>query len=163
MLLYHFTSRAHLRSIRASGLTRGEVHVARDRQLNAVWLTADGNSRGHGLETGGAFMTELDRREASKWTGKVPPEGSRLPKPADVRIAVEIDSADRNLHEWLPWARRHLDLEWLAQLQPVASFNLKKAKAWRIYTGIIPPEAFVAVEELEAEPEPVRPRLALGG
>ncbi len=164
MLLHHFTSRDHLRSIKATGLTRGVVHLSRTRQLSAIWLTTDPGPSGHGLEAGGAFMSDDDRREARDWTGAMPPPGARFPKLAEVRITVELDAADRNLHEWLPWARRHVEPEWMAQLHPVASFNLKKAKNWRIYTGIILPEAIVDTRELEASAAPagVRPRLPLG-
>lgn len=162
MLLHHFTSRDNLRNIKAAGLTRGVVHVSATRQVSAIWLTADPGPSGHGLEAGGAFMSDVDRREARDWTGAMPPPGARFPKLAEVRISVELDPADRNLHEWLPWARRHVDPEWLAHLHPVASFNLKKAKFWRIYTGIIPPDSIVGIEELERQPAvPVRAGLTL--
>lgn len=162
MLLHHFTSREHLRGIKAAGLARGVVHLSRSRQMHAVWLTTDPGPGGHGLDAGGAFMSDDDRREAMEWTGVRPPPGSRFPKVAEVRIAVELDPADRNLHEWLPWARRHLEPDWLAQLHPVASFNMKKAKSWRIYTGVIAPDAIVDIEELEAVALPsIRPRLVL--
>ena len=161
MLLHHFTSRDHLRGIKVAGLTRGAVHVSPTQRLNAVWLTTDGGN-GHGLEAGGAFMSDEDRREAMEWTGVMPPPGSRFPKLPEVRITVELDPADRDLHEWLPWARRHMQPDWLAHLHPVASFNLKKAKNWRIYTGVIPPEAIVGIEELERQPAPaVRAGLTL--
>jgi len=150
MLLYHFTSREHLRGILASGLGRGIVHVARDRRLNGVWLTTDGGPSGHGLEAGGAFMSDAERVEAREWSGTLPPSGARFPKQADLRITVQLDPRDHNLHEWLPWARRNIDPEWLATLHPVIGGNLKKAKGWRLYFGIIPPEAFVAVEEVPA-------------
>lgn len=163
MLLYHFTSRKHLRSITAGGLNRGTVHLSDATQLNAVWLTTDAGPRGHGLEGGGDFMNDRQRQEALEWSGALPPPGTRFPKDADVRISVELDQGDRELHEWLPWARRHIDPEWMAHLHPVVSGNLKKAKTWRIYTGVIPPARFVAVEELEATPAvvPLRPALPL--
>lgn len=162
MVLHHFTTRDALRNIKAAGLARGVVHVAAGRQLSAIWLTAD-PAGGHGLEAGGAFMSDDDRREAMQWTGIMPPPGARFPKRAEVRISVELDPSDRNLHEWLPWARRHLEPEWLAHLHPIATFNMKKAKHWRIYTGVIAPQAIVAIEELESTPAPVlSPRLQLG-
>lgn len=163
MLLYHFTSRDNLRSILRTGLSRGVVPVSSEQRLNAVWLTADAGPGGHGLESGGDFMTDLDRREAYEWTGVMPPPGARFPKSAEVRITVDLPPGDRNLHEWLPWARRQVEPEWLAFLHPVAGGNLKRAKSWRLYFGTVQPEAFLAVDELEgsmAQPE-ARPRLRL--
>ena len=163
MLLYHFTSRENLRSIMQSGLSRGAVHLSADQRLPAVWLTTDGSAKGHGLDSGGAFMTDEERIQAREWSGRIPPPGERFPKPAEVRIAVEIEVGDRLLHDWLPWARRHIDAEWLAQLHPVASGDLKKARNWRLYFGVILTEAFVAVEELGACPTvvPLRPEVRL--
>jgi len=163
MLLHHFTTRDHLRRILAGGLSRGAVHVARDRQLNGVWLTTDAGPAGHGLQSGGAFMSDAERLEAREWSGALPPPGARFPKPADVRITVQLDPRDRNLHEWLPWARRHIDPEWLATLHPVIGGNLKKAKSWRLYFGVIPCEAFVAVEELQPAAAPIALASAAGG
>jgi hypothetical protein len=163
MRLYHFTSRENLRAIQQSGLSLGTVHVSQRERLNAVWLTADPGPNGHGLESGGAFMSELDRQEAQEWTGVRPPAGARFPKMADVRVSVELEPGDRNLQDWLPWARRHLSAEWMAHLHPVASGNLKKAKTWRLYFGIIPPNRFAAIEELEQSPSvvPLRPQVRI--
>jgi len=163
VLLYHFTSRDNLRTIRMAGLTRGTVHLSPHEQLNAVWLTASAACTSHGLEAGGAFMSDAERREALEWTGALPPPGARFPKNAEICITVELEPNDRNLHDWLPWARRHLSPDWLAHLHPIASGNLKKAKSWRLYFGIIPPDQFVHIEELEPAPQvvPLRPlRLA---
>jgi hypothetical protein len=146
MLLYHFTERQLLPQILATGLSRGAVPVAPGRWLNAVWLTTDGGPAAHGLESGGAFMTEAQRQQAYEWTGTLPPPGARLPKSAEARIAVDIPPTDRNLHEWLPWARRHLSPEWLAQLHPVGGCNLNKARTWRLYFGVIDPSQFADVE-----------------
>lgn len=151
MLLYHFTTRDHLRSILQGGLSRGVVHISAATQLNAVWLTSDPGPNGHGLEWGGAFMSDLDRREAGHWTGRLPPPGARFPKDASVRIAVAIEPGDRNLHDWLPWARRRLKPDWMAYLHPVAGGNLKKARTWRLYFGTIPPSAFATVEEFSGD------------
>ncbi len=159
MLLYHFTSRAHLPSIEQNGLTLGTVHVSARERRNAVWLTSDPGPTAHGLEGGGAFMSDAERQEAREWSGVMPPPGARFPKNADVRIAVELEPNDPHLHDWLPWARRHLDPEWMAHLHPIASGTLKKAKTWRLYFGVIPPSAFVTLHELAAAPEvvPLRP------
>lgn len=159
LLLYHFTTRALLPAIRQGGLSRGTIHVSATERRNGVWLTTDPGSGGHGLETGGAFMSDDQRREAQEWSGTLPLPGARFPKNAEVRIAVDLASGDPQLHEWLPWARRHLDAEWMAHLHPITGGTLKKAKTWRIYLGVIPPEAFAAVEELAAPSAvvPLRP------
>lgn len=149
MRLYHFTTRECLRSIMGGGLNRGIVHLSPTSQLNAVWLTTDPGPRGHGLEVGGRFMTDEERREAREWAGEVPPPGARFPKAATVRIDVDLDDDDRSVHEWLPWARRHLDFDWMTALHPVASGTLRKAKTWRLYLGVIPPERIAAVESLD--------------
>lgn len=152
MRLYHFTARECLGSIRASGLNRGIVHLSATSQLNAVWLTTDPGPRGHGLEAGGRFMTDEERQQAREWAGHVPLAGARFPKVANVRITVDLDDGDRGLHEWLPWARRHLDFDWMTALHPVASGTLRKAKTWRLYLGIIPPDRFAAIESLDEVP-----------
>jgi hypothetical protein len=146
MLLYHFTSRQCLRHILAGGLSCGRVPVSATASSNAVWLTTDPGPNGHGLEAGGTVMTEAHRQQAYEWTGVRPPPGARHAKEASVRITLDIDRADRNLHEWLPWARRHLAPDWFAELHPIASPNWRKAKTWRLYFGVIPADAFVAVE-----------------
>jgi len=160
VFLYHFTSRAHLPAIEQKGLAFGVVHVSASERRNAVWLTTDPGANGHGLEAGGAFMSDAERREAREWSGVMPPPGARFPKNADVRISVELEPNDPHLHEWLPWARRHLDPDWMAHLHPIASGTLKKAKTWRLYFGLIPPTAFVALDELTAAPAVVALRPA---
>ncbi len=94
-------------------------------------------------------MSDADRREACEWSGTLRPPGTRFPKSADLRIAVEISPTDRDLQEWLPWARRQLAPDWMAQLHPVGGGTLRKAKTWRLYFGTIPQQAFVAVEQIE--------------
>ena len=150
MLLYHFTSRHDLANILDSGLSRGAVPISAARCANLVWLTADPGPHGHGLEQGGPFMTDAQREQAREWTGILPPPGTRMPKPAEVRIAVELERTDSRLHDWLPWARRNLSPEWLRTLHPPGCPSLRKAKTWRLYDGLIPAERFVAVEAVEA-------------
>ena len=149
MLLYHFTCRHHLSNILESGLSRGAVPVTAARIANAVWLTADPGPNGHGLEQGGPFMSDAQRVQAKEWTGVLPPPGARVPKPAEVRIAIEIERTDPRLNEWLPWARRNLSPEWLRTLHPPGCPSLRKAKTWRIYDGLIAADRFVAVEAVE--------------
>ncbi len=152
MLLYHFTSRPCLRHILAGGLSCGRVPVSRAISSNAVWLTTDPGPNGHGLEAGGALMTDAHRQQAYEWTGIRPLPGARHARDASIRISVDIDRADRNLHDWLPWARGHLPADWFAELHPIASPNWRKARTWRLYFGIIPVDAFVAVDEMAAQP-----------
>ena len=147
MLLYHFTSRERVSGIRTGGLRLGTVPVSATKALQAVWLTSRGDDGAHGLEAGGPLMSEEQRHETFQWTGDRPPPGARLPKEASVRITVDIHSNDRDLHEWLPWARQHVAPDTMALLHPVGS-SLHKAKSWRLYFGWIPPERFVTIEEV---------------
>ena len=51
MLLYHFTSAAHLRAIDKHGLTVGDVGTSFERLegRSGVWLTSSADPAGHGL------------------------------------------------------------------------------------------------------------------
>jgi len=147
MLLHHFTSRDSLQSIRRSGLSRGSVPSAPGRDLKAVWLTADSGLSGHGLESGGAVMTDQQRWQAKDWSGAEPPAGSRFPKEASVRITVDVEEDDPNLHGWLEWARQELPPQILSILHPPGTHRLHQARSWYLYFGTILPEAFVGVEE----------------
>jgi hypothetical protein len=151
MLLYHFTSPENLPRIRRTGLSLGSVHVSPGETLNAVWLTTKSTADAHGLENGGAFLTADQREEARKWGGELPPHGTRFPKDGSIRITVEIHSNDRDLHEWLPWARQHVAPDMMALLHPIGS-NLHRAKSWRLFFGTIAPNAFVAIDEVEVAP-----------
>ncbi len=162
VLLYHFTSPAHCQTILRTGLSRGSVPLSPTKDLNAVWLTSDPSPDGHGLEAGGAFMTEHQRQQAFEWSGVLPPEGSRFPKDDSVRLTVELMDDDENLHAWLPWARRHLPLALFPILHPVGSKSLRQAKSWFIYTGIIPPTALVAVDQKTPQGQPRHPQHAAG-
>ena len=147
MILYHFTSRDCSSAIMRTGLSRGSVPLSPGKDLNAVWLTKDGSPSGHGLENGGAFMTDQQRQQAYEWSGVLPPEGARFPKEASMRLTVEIEDDDENLHPWLTWARRRLPAAMIPILHPVGSNSLRLARSWFIYTGVIPPSAIVSVDE----------------
>ena len=154
MLLYHFTSRAALPHIVRTGLSRGSVPLSPVNEINAVWLTADSDPAGHGVERSGPLMTDAQRQQAFEWTGVMPPAGARHPRDSSVRITLDIDAGHSSLEEWLPWARRRLSSEWLAQLHPVGGGgDLRRAKSWRLFFGLIPAESFVVVEA-EREPAP---------
>jgi len=150
MLLYHFTSRSHLPAILREGLLYGRVPIDRDRAVNAIWLTADPGCDGHGLEQGGRIMTDDERMQAKEWSAVLPPPGARHAKEASVRITVRLSETDRNLHQWLPWARRNLLPEFLAAMYP-AGAGMRSAKPWRLYSAAILPGDFVAVDLLEDE------------
>ncbi len=145
MLLYHFTSRHSLPSILEAGLLYGRVPLSSDRALNAVWLTSDPGPDGHGLEQGGRVMTDDERMQAKEWSAVLPPPGTRHAKEASVRITVQLSETDRNLHQWLPWARRNLPPDFLATIHP-AGASLRQAKTWRLYSAAILPGDFVAVD-----------------
>ena len=145
MPLYHFTSRRAFPLILETGLSRGSLPPPHERLLQAVWLTTDPGPAAHGLATGGRFMSDAERYQSREWTGTLPPPGTRLAKEASVRIAVELADGDRKLQEWLPWARRQLPPALVAELHPVGA-NLRSARTWRLYFGIIPASAFAAVD-----------------
>lgn len=117
MLLYHFTSHAGLASILEDGLSQGDVPTngPESQGLNAVWLTTDSTSDGHGLGDAGV-MTDEERHRIFRWKGQMPPEGSMWLNKRAVRITVKLPASDRNLKDWLPWARKRLDAAWLGQL-----------------------------------------------
>lgn len=154
MLLYHYTAHNRLPSIMEEGLRLGDVPVNGPTAagLNAVWLTTDRDSDGHGLGAGARELTENERRFMLQWKGEMPPEGARWDNKRAVRITVKLSSSDRNLKDWLPWARKRLAPEWLAQLTGAAG-GQRKAKTWKLYFGVIPPSAFVAVDVLEPAPD----------
>jgi len=158
MLYYHFTSPEKVARIRSTGLSLGAVHVSPGETLQAVWLTTRGDADAHGLENGGAFLTDEQRQEAREWAGEIPRREARLAKDGSIRITVELHSNDRDLHEWLPWARQHVASDMMALLHPVGS-SLHMAKSWRLYFGTIPPSAIVAIDRVAAGP----PVLSAGG
>ena len=148
MLLYHFTSRTTLPAIRQTGLLYGSVPTTLNRSSNAVWLTTDPGPDNHGLAQGGRVMTDDERRQAQEWSAVLPPPGTRHAKEASARITVNLAETDRNLHQWLSWARRNVAPEVRASLHP-AGASLRAAKTWRLYFGAILPADFVAVDLIE--------------
>lgn len=151
MLLYHFTSRAQLPAILREGLLYGRVPVAPDRAVMAIWLTSDPGPDGHGLEQGGRVMTDDERLQAKEWSAVLPTPGTRHSKEASVRITVDLSETDRNLHQWLPWARRNLSPNFLAAMYPAGS-SLRQAKTWRLYSARLLPGEVIAVDLLDGEP-----------
>lgn len=157
MLLYHFTSHRHLPRIMEEGLTKGEAPLSDTEWLNAVNLTTDSRPEGHGLD--GAFHVWTAEESAAAFLRagvRITPGAVSVNKRA-VRITLKLPSKDRNLKDWLPWARKRLAPAYLKRLVAAAGGGMRKAKTWKLYFGIIPPSAFVAVDILEPDdfPEPI--------
>lgn len=148
MLLYHYTSHHALPHILRDGLSKGEVPLSDREWLNAVNLTADPSPDGHGLDGAREPITEEDAARLYLATGQHWPVGARFVNKRAVRITIKLPSADRNLKDWLPWARKRLSPDYLRRLVGVAG-GTKKARTWKIYFGVIPPSAIVAVDVLE--------------
>lgn len=147
MILYHYTAIELLSAIEREGLTKGEVAITPYDLENAVWLTTDQQSDGHGLTDGGfipeAEHADLERRVGHELSPIVRPDKRR------VRIAVTIPSHDRKLKPWLPYADRRLTKEWLECLTKSGG-GKAKAETWRIYLGTIPPARFRSIEVRDA-------------
>jgi hypothetical protein len=138
MILYHFTALEHLESIRAQGLTRGLLPLSPDNVRNAVWLTSDKESAGHGLADGEPMPAAFLRHH------NLPANLTFYDKRA-IRITVVWPSD--NVTPWLPWARKRLDPAWLEILNKEGG-GLTKAKTWFISFSPIPPSAFRSIEIL---------------
>lgn len=156
MLLYHFTAHSRLASINDSGVSQGDVPVngASSAGINAVWLTTDPSPEGNGLGEA-REMTDAERYQIFHWKGAMPDAGTRWENKRAVRITVKLPSSDPRLKDWLPWARKRLNPAWLAGLA-ASGGGTRKARAWKLYFGTIPPSAFVAVDVLEPANETSR-------
>lgn len=134
MNLYHFTSREHLPSILREGLSRGDVPLTPTTGLNAVWLTSDASPDGHGLSSGEVIAADVAARAGVSTGGK----GFRTHDKRAVRLLVNIPRGDRRLVRWRPWARKNIELNWLAALEN-AGGGSAKARTWFLFWGVIPP------------------------
>lgn len=151
MLLYHFTAHDRLGSIMEAGLNKGDVPLSETTGMNAVWLTTDPAPDGHGLDAAGV-LDDAARYTMLRLFGELPPEGSRWSDKTAVRITVRLPSGDRNLKDWLPWARKRASADWLSRLHSAAGGH-RKARTWKLYFGVVPPSAFVAVDILRPDGE----------
>jgi hypothetical protein len=147
MILYHFTAREYLDSIRDGGITKGDVPLPRTEGRNGVWLASDKNPSGHGLSHRRAF-TDEERKKYKQVFGQDVPEGAMFLNKRAIRIAVKIPRNDRSLVQWQKWGKKRLDPEWYETL---AKSGGHKDKTWFIYFGRIPPDWFVAIDDLELE------------
>ena len=105
-------------------------------------------------------MTDEQRWQAKDWSGAEPPPGSRFPKEASIRITIDVEEDDPNLHAWLGWAAEHLPPQLLRILHPPGSHSLHQARSWYLYFGTILPDAFVSIDEtskLRPTPAPAHP------
>lgn len=144
MILYHFTARERLASIMQNGLTTGDVPVDPSQPgLNAVWLTTDSTGAQHGLGEP-RLMAEAEREAISSLRGVMPPPGERWLDKREVRITAFVRPGDRRLRDWLPWARKRLDPQWLRALND-AGGGVRVARTWKLYFGVIPTTHFRAV------------------
>ena len=148
MILYHYTTHRYLAAIMEQGLTRGEVPISDKEWLNGVNLTTSPEPSGHGLQDGWEVITEA---VAAKYAAKGinVRVGTAFPDKREVRIKVKIPSSDRNLQQWLPWARKHVPHDYIERLINSSHANPRAARSWFIYWGVVPPSAFLAVDHLK--------------
>lgn len=122
MLLYHYTSPAHLRGIDRHGLTIGDVvtDFGNFEGLVGVWLTSSQSPTGHGLG------------------------GSPLDK-TKIRLTVDV-SEDGKLVRWADWAPMHISLDTARRLIAAGG---QSADSWYIYFGHIPRNRILSAESVE--------------
>ena len=144
MILYHYTAKEYLEEILRDGLTKGDVPVSPTEGMNAVWLTTDHNSEGHGLSDG-EFLTPELRDAYARVCGHEPPGDLRIANKRAVRIKVMISTLDRRLEHWPSWARKRLDRGWYQTLDAVGG---GKSASWYLYFAGIAPERFLEVDLL---------------
>jgi hypothetical protein len=123
MVLYHFTSARHLRSIAKYGLTVGDVPINLRRGLGriGVWLTTSNTADGHGLD------------------------GSAVDKKA-YRLKVSVPDHARVLKKWLDWASRHVapdTMQILHRAAEKAGGTSDDPETWFVYFGVLPPETII--------------------
>ena len=123
MRLYHFTSLFHLDVVQEHGLSRGDVPVSPFEGMNAVWLTTNPS------------------KSSQNWK-----EGSAVDK-TKVRITVEIQDSDPNLHKWSEFAKQEQVPDWW--YKALHETGGKGSDEWYIYEGVIPSSSFVSIDQLE--------------
>lgn len=148
MLLYHFTAEEHLDQIMSAGLSKGDVPISERDGVNAVWLTSDKKTDGHGLSES-REMTSDERSALSDLTGRVVPPGTRFADKRAIRITVKILQSDRKLKYWPKYAAKKLEPAWRAILNKTGG---GKEKTWYLYFGVIPPDQFESVDDLRPPP-----------
>ena len=120
MILYHFTSRRHLRGIAQHGLTVGDVptDIQCNRGCVGVWFTERTTPENLGLGGGPALKSAI-------------------------RLTVELPASPL-LHKWTEWASRNATLETRRALHEAASTS----NSWWVYFGVVKVESIVACADL---------------
>jgi hypothetical protein len=146
MLLYHYTAHECWPSITREGINKGEVALGPHDWLNAVWLTSDRSTDGHGL-SGGCPVTPEDAQFLRlPWTDDLVWPNTRA-----VRLTVKVPHGDRSLVSWKSWANKHVCPKWRKPYEE-AGGGRAKAKTWFIYWGVVPPAWIVQKEDLLPPP-----------
>lgn len=122
MILYHFTSAAHLHGISKFGLTVGDVVTDIDALKGkiGVWLTASETPEGHGLE------------------------GSRVDK-SEFRLTVDVPE-NKMLWKWNDWARENLSLRTRILID---TGDVDRSEDFYVYFGWLPAERIMQVISTE--------------
>jgi hypothetical protein len=144
VIFYHFTGTEYIESIKAEGLTTGEVPLSAGERLNAVWLTTDRSPEGHGLGDGWRPTEEMRRMY------NLPPK-TVFPDKRAVRITLVWPRG--KVIPWLPWARKRLESDWFDRMVRTGG-GMKKAKTWFLSWQPIPPSAFREIENLRPSRTP---------
>ena len=150
MLFYHFTSKEALDEICEEGLKFGDVWINPIESYNGVWLTTDKSPSGHGL-CGERLLTNGEKKVYKRDYGRAAPQDAYFANKLAIRITVKIPKNDRNLVRWRTWGKEHIavDLDWYKRLNEETPGG--KYKTWFIYFGQIPPDWFVAIDDLEPD------------
>jgi hypothetical protein len=112
VILFHFTSRFHLRGIAKHGLTVGDVptDISRGTGRVGVWLTNFEAPDGHGVRASQADKTRF-------------------------RLSVDIDDDDRKLVYWPSWAAQNVTPDTIAALHAADGCRFQ---TWFVYFGAVP-------------------------
>jgi len=150
MIFYHYTTRDAVSSILEEGLTRGEAPLSYTRVVRAVNLTTDSDPSGHGLDMGGHIVT-ADEAIVMAAKGFHVPAGTVFANKREVRIRIKLPSSDPKLQRWRSWSRKHCEPGYADILERSAGANIRKAKTWWLYFGMILPTRFEGIDILVPE------------
>lgn len=121
VVLYHFTSPAHMYGIAKHGLTVGDVptNIASGKGEIGVWLTSDLSPAAHGLN--GSVQNK--RR---------------------LRLTVLLPDDSPKLVKWTHWAQKHATPATIAQLHATASGY----ETWFVYFDVVHPKLISEVIDM---------------
>ncbi|MGH6882740.1 MAG: hypothetical protein ACREFM_17605 [Hypericibacter sp.] len=139
MLLYHFTHKDALAGIMAEGLWRGEVPLTEREVLTAVNLTTSPTPQGMGVQIEDKEVDTVVLKAKGLLPQDAPPTIIFKAK-TDIRIAVRVESRDRNLVQWRRFARKRLEPRWRETLE-----KGNRPETWWLYFGTILPDRFAMV------------------